>query len=246
MRTSSGSRPRIARDCVHHALNGDHALGAAEAAKGGVGYGVGLQPAGQNRNVREPVAVAGVKHRAVTDAGRKVRGTAAARVERHFVTGDHAVVVVSHSPIGAEIMALAGQREVVVAIEADFAGVARRARGERRDRRPGASLAFLAAEAAAHPPRLHGDEGVRYSKDAGDDVLRLGRILRRSMHRHLVRFAGKGERCLAFEIEMLLAADRKLAIQPARRPCRSRSARRLGRTNSRLEPARRRRAHRRS
>ena len=114
-------------------------------------------------------------------------------------------------------MALAGQREVVVAIEADFAGVARRACGERRDRRPGARLAFLTAEAATHPPCFHGDEGVRYSEDAGDDVLGLRRILGRSVHRHLVPFAGKSERCLALEIEMLLAADRKLAIQPARR-----------------------------
>ena len=104
-------------------------------------------------------------------------------------------------------MALAGQREIVVAIEANFAGVARCARGQRRDRRPGASLTFLAAEAAAHAARLHGDERIGDSKDAGDNVLGLGRVLRRSVHRHLVRFAGKGERRLAFEIEMLLTAD---------------------------------------
>ena len=129
-----------------------------------------------------------MKHRAVTDARRKVRRTAAARVERHFVTRYTALVVVTHAPIGAEIVALAGQREVVVAVEADFAWSPREARGEGRDRRPSAGLAFLAAEAAAHPARFHGHEGVWYSKDAGDDVLRLGRILRRSMHRHLVRF----------------------------------------------------------
>ena len=114
-------------------------------------------------------------------------------------------------------MALAGQREVVVAIEADLARTAGHARGERGDRRPGAGLALLAAEAAAHAPRLDGDERVRYSEDAGDDVLRLGRILRRSVHRHLVAFAGKGERRLALEIEMLLPADRELALKPMRR-----------------------------
>ena len=104
-------------------------------------------------------------------------------------------------------MALAGQCEVVVAIEADLARSPRDARGERRDRRPGASLALLAAEAAAHPAGFHGDEGVRYSEDASDDMLGLRRVLRRSVHRHLVAFAGKGERRLAFEIEMLLAAN---------------------------------------
>src|SRR5580704_757976 len=157
-----------------------------------------------------------MKHRAVTDAGRKIRGTTAARVERNFVTPNHALAVVTHSPIGTEIVALAGQCEVVVAIEAHFAWSTRQARSKRRDRRPSAGLAFLAAEAPAHAAGLYGDERVRYSKDAGDDVLRLGRILRRSVHRHLVRFAGKGEGRLPFEIEMLLPADRELAIQVVR------------------------------
>ena len=208
----------LARDCVHDALDGDHALWTAKAAKGGVGYGVGLQAAGQDRNVREPVAIAGVKHRAVTDAGRKVRGTTAACVECHLVTCDHTPVVISHSPIGAEIVTLAGQGEIVVAIETDLAWLSGPSRGKRGDRRPGAGLAFLAAEAAAHAARLNGNQGVRYSKDAGDDVLRLGRILRRSMYGHLVRFAGKGEGRLPFKIEVLLAADREFAIQPAPSP----------------------------
>ena len=197
----------LARDCVHHALDGDHTLWSTEAAKGGVGHGVCLQAAGQDRNVREPIAVASVKHRAVTNAWRKVRGTTAARVERNLVTCDHALVVVTHPPIGAEIVALAGQCEVVVAIEADLARSTRHARGERRDRRPGAGLAFLATKAAAHPPRFHRDESVRYSQDAGDDVLGLRRVLRRNMHHHLVRFAGKGEGRLPLEIKMLLPAD---------------------------------------
>ncbi len=89
-------------------------------------------------------------------------------------------------------------------------------RRERRDRRPGASLAFLAAKAPAHSPRFHSDEGVWYSQDAGDDVLRLGRVLRRNVHHHLVAFAGKGEGCLSLEIKMLLPANSELAVQPAR------------------------------
>ena len=206
----------LARDRVHHPLDGDHALGAAEASECGVGDGVGLEAAGEDRNIRQPVAVAGVKHRPVADAGREVRGAAAAGVERDLVTGDHALVVVADAPIGAEIVALACQREVVVAIEADFAWSPGQARGERCDRRPGAGLAFLAAEAAAHAARLNGDERVRHAEDAGDDVLGLGRVLGRSVHRHLVGFAGKGERGLAFEIEMLLPADRELAFEPMR------------------------------
>ena len=55
----------LARDRVHHPLDGDHALRAAEAAKGGVGDGVGLEAARDDRDVGQPVAVAGVEHRAV-------------------------------------------------------------------------------------------------------------------------------------------------------------------------------------
>ncbi len=95
-------------------------------------------------------------------------------------------------------------------------GPAGDARGERGHRRPGAGLALLAAEAAAHAARLDGDEGVGHAENARDDVLRLGRVLARGVHRHLVAFAGNGERGLALEIEMLLAADRELALEPVR------------------------------
>ena len=37
------------------------------------------------------------------------------------------------------------------------------------------------------------------------------------MDDHLARFAGNGERDLAFEIEMLLPADLELALEPMRR-----------------------------
>ena len=75
--------------------------------------------------MRQPVAVAGVKHRAVDNAGREVGGAAAARVEHDVVAGDDAPVVIADAPVGAEIMALAGQHEIVVAVEANFARVVR-------------------------------------------------------------------------------------------------------------------------
>ncbi len=201
----------LASDRVHDPLDGDHPLRAAEAAKCGVGDGVGLEAAGEDRDLGEPIAIAGVEHRAIHDAGRKIRRAAAARVQRHVVAGDHAMIVVTDAPIGAEIMALAGQRKIVVAIEANLARTSRRARAERGNRRPGAGLTFLAAESAAHAPRLDRDERVRNAENAGDNVLRLGRVLRRGVHRHFVAFAGHGERSLAFEIEMFLPADFELA-----------------------------------
>ena len=155
-----------------------------------------------------------MEHRAVDDAGRQVGRAAAARVEHHVIAGDDARLVVADAPVGAEIVALAGQREIVVAVEPHLARASGDARAERGDGRPGAGLALLAAEAAAHAARLHGHERVGNAEDARHDVLHFGRVLGRGVDRHFVALAGNGEGNLAFEIEMLLAADRELALEP--------------------------------
>ena len=156
----------LARDAVDHPLDRDHALRAAEAAIGGVGDGVGLQPARGDPGRRQPVAIGGMEHRAVDDAEREVGRTAAARVEHHVIDGDHAALVVADAPVGAEIVALAGHGEIVVAVEPDLARPPGDARRHRGDRRPLAGLALLAAEAAAHAARLDGDERVGNAEDA--------------------------------------------------------------------------------
>ncbi len=51
----------------------------------------------------------------------------------------------------------------------------------------------------------------------GDDVLHLARVLRRGMDDHVAVLAGDGERDLAFEVEVLLAADAELAGDLLRR-----------------------------
>ncbi len=114
-------------------------------------------------------------------------------------------------------MALAGQHEIVVAVQPDLARPAGHARRQRGQGRPGARLAFLAAETAAHASGFDGDEGVRNAKNARHDVLRFRRILARGVHGHLVAFARNGEGSLALEIEVLLAADRKPALELVRR-----------------------------
>ena len=82
--------PALAGDRVHRPLDRDHSLRPAEAAEGGVGDRVGLEPAGGDRGARQPVAVAGVKHRAVDHARREIGRAAAARVEHDVIAGDDA------------------------------------------------------------------------------------------------------------------------------------------------------------
>ena len=75
-------------------------------------------------------------------------------------------------------------------------------RHQRRDRR----LRLLAAEAAAHAPH-HADHLVLAAAEhLRDHGLDLARVLRRGVNGHLARFAGPGQRGLALEVEMLLAA----------------------------------------
>ena len=63
------------------------------------------------------IAVGGVKHRAVDDAGGEIGRAAAIGVERDVVDADLAFVVEADAPIVAERVALAGQLEIVVAVE---------------------------------------------------------------------------------------------------------------------------------
>ena len=113
-------------------------------------------------------------------------------------------------------MPLAGEDEVVVTVEPHLAGPAGHARRKRRERRPLRRLALLAAEGAAHAADLAADIGIRHAEHARDDVLDLGRMLRRGIDVHRPVLARDGERDLALEIEMLLAADAERALEPVR------------------------------
>ena len=156
-----------------------------------------------------------MEHGAVVDRAGEVRRIAAARGEHHVHRREPAVGVEADIVVGAEIVPLAGEAHVVVAVEAEFARPPGDARGERRDRRPLRRLALLAAERAAHAAHLDGDGGVGKPEHLRDDVLQLARVLGRGVDQHVV-LAGNGERHLAFEIEVLLPADMEGAGEPAR------------------------------
>src|SRR5579863_6538237 len=158
-----------------------------------------------------------MKHGAVDDSERQISRAAATGVEHHFIRADDSLVVVADAPIGAEIVALAGDGKIVVAVEPHLAGLTGMVRGERGQSRPLAGLALLAAEAAAHPACFDCNESVGNGEDTANNMLHLGWILRGGMDREFATFAGNGKGGLAFEIEMLLAADIEFAVEPMRR-----------------------------
>ena len=129
---------------------------------------------------------------------------------------DHALVVEAHLVVDQEIMPLAGDRHVVIAIGPAFHGAAELLRRERGEAGEEIALGLLAAEGAPHATHLnrHGVGGN--AEHMRNDVLDFARMLRRGMDRDVIVFARHGESDLTFEVEMLLAADPHRALQATR------------------------------
>ena len=160
-----------------------------------------------------------MEHGAVVDRRREVRRVAAAGGEVERRAGQ--IRPSSSKPIdvaGLEIVALAGQDHVVVAVEAELGGAAGPARRRaRRRRRIGRGWLSLPPKP---PPmrRTSTDDGVvAQAEHLGDVVLHLGRVLGRGVDVEVAVLAGDGHGDLAFEIEVVLSADGELAAQPVRR-----------------------------
>ena len=203
-------------DLLQHPFACHHALRAAEAAKGGVGDGVGLERQRAQLDRRQPIAVVGVEQAAVGDRAREVGRPAAARGEGHVETLDQAVAVEAHLVVDDEVVALAGDHHVVVAVGPALGRAAGLLGDQRAQAGEQVALRLLAAEGAAHAADLDRDRVRGDAQHLGDHVLDLGRVLGRGIDRDLVVLARDGERDLAFEVEMLLPADVHPAGEPAR------------------------------
>ena len=119
--------------------------------------------------------------------------------------------------VDAEIMALAGHDHVVVPVEPHLGGAAGEARGQGGQRRPLRRLGFLAAEAAAHAAAFADHGGVGHRQHLGDAMLDFGRMLGRGIDQHPAGLLGHRQRDLAFQVEMLLAADAEGFAEQSRR-----------------------------
>ena len=158
-----------------------------------------------------------MEQRAIGDRPGKVRRKAAARRIDVVDACDAALVVEADLVVDQEIVPLAGRGHVVVAVGPDLDGAAELLGGDRRDRRELVDLRLLAAEAAAHAPDLDRHRMRGNAERMRHHVLHLARMLGRGIDGDVLVLAGNGKGDLAFEIEMLLAADPHPALQPVRR-----------------------------
>ncbi len=205
------------RDVVQHALDDHHALRRAETAERRVGDGIRLAAVRDHLEVLEEVGVVDVAQRPVVHGRRQVQRVAAARRHGEREREDAAPGVEADVVVGEEFVALAGDDHVVVAIEAQLDGPAAAHGGDGRGACQERGLAFLAAETPAHAAAMDADlvrvapEGVRH------EVLHLAGMLRRAHHEHAAIFLRQGDRDLALEVEVVLAAQLEHALQALRR-----------------------------
>jgi hypothetical protein len=217
LRISSGSLPELVGDLL------DHPLAATSSPCGPpkprnavletvlVFIGLETQP-----HIRVEIGVVGVKQRAVGDRAGQIGRKAAARGKTPVDGLDAAALVIADIVIDHEIVALAGDDHVVVAVGPDLHGrlpsfLAATRRSPRigwtgfpcrRSRRPCAAHCTVTAFDGAEHMRHH--------------VLHFARVLGRGPDGHLVILAGNGEGDMAFQIQMILAADAHLALEPER------------------------------
>ena len=212
-----GVAAEMVRDAVDRVLHDHNALRAAEAAERGVGLAVGAAGITDRADMRDPVGIVDMGERAGDHARRHVEAPAGIGRQRRVERQHAALVVEAHRVAVVEAVALAGRDHVDLARQAEFYRPAGLGRGQRRRTGDPRGVALLAAEAATQAAHHRGHAVEVAAQDLGAHVLDLGGMLGRGMHQKVAVLAGQGEGDLAFEIEMLLAADAERGTQPVRR-----------------------------
>ena len=118
----------------------------------------------------------------------------------------------AHAILDPQIMPLAGDHHVIVAVIAHLAGAPRGMGGHGAGDGQSVALRFLAAKAAAHPARLHPHRRHRQMQRMGHLVLNLSRMLGGGDNRHPPIIAGQGKGHLTFKVKMLLPTHLKTAF----------------------------------
>jgi uncharacterized membrane protein YsdA (DUF1294 family) len=110
-----------------------------------------------------------------------------------------------------EVVALAGDHHVVVAVRTQLDRAQQLPCSQRRAACEQTRLRFLAAEATAHAAAFDQHVVRRHAQRVRDHVLHFGRVLRRTVDVHAVVVLRHRVRNLAFQIELFLAAEQHLA-----------------------------------
>ena len=199
-------QPQFTRDMIHHPFNPQHPLRAAKSAVCGGGLGVGFQTVGFNPDIRQVIGIVGMQHRAVSHRkGQILRPAATGELQK--LQPQYAAGVIHTCAVGnAEIMALAGDDHIIIAVIAHFAGLAGQTRGNRTGAGQSIALTFLAAKAPAHATGFDADGMHGFANGLGDLVLNFSGVLGGGVHQHVPTFLRKRDGGLTLKVKMFLSA----------------------------------------
>ena len=201
------------RHMVQHPFDPQHPLRTAEPPESGGGLGVRFQPIAFDPHIRNEIGIVGMQHRAVGNRQAQVHRPATAAKLQEIDDADPTLVVMANGVLDLEIVALAGNDEIVVPVIAHGTGPTGLSGGNGAGDCERIALAFLAAEPASHAAHFAAYGIHRNAESVSNLVLDLRRMLGGRVNNHVVPLLRKGECCLPLQIEMLLPADLDLALQ---------------------------------
>ena len=165
------------RQMVDHPFHPQHPLRPAKAAKGGGRLGVGAQAVRGDAGGGQQIGVVGMQHRAVSHRQRQVHRPTAAGILCDIKGVDAPIRAIAQIIIDAEIMPLARDDHVVIAVVAHFTGLAGQPGGHGTGHGQSVTLGFLAAKPAAHPTHF-GPDGMHWQANRiGDFMLYFSGML---------------------------------------------------------------------
>jgi len=177
-----------AGDVVEDPFDHHHSLRSAEAAKCRVRYRVRLATVRFDGDVFEKICIVHMRHRAIVDRTGEIGRVSAPRGEQHFERKQSTLLIEAHVVVGQEIVALAGDDHIEIAIEPKFHGTMSFMREHRDCRGQQSRLTFLAAKAAAHSAALNRYAVCGNVERVRDDGLHFGGMLRRTVNQHRAVF----------------------------------------------------------
>ena len=195
------------RQMIDHPFHPQHPLRPPKATKGGGGLGVGFQAVRGDPDGGQQIGIIRMQHGPVGHRKRQVHRPTAAGIMGKIKRLDAAIRSITQIIVNPEIMPLAGDDHVIIAVITHLAGLAGQPGGNGTSDGQRVALGFLAAKPTPHPAHFGPDRVHRQANGLGDFVLNFSGILGRRLHMHLAILAGLGQSCLALQIEMLLPAD---------------------------------------
>ena len=172
-----GINPQLGGNMLYHPFNADNPLRPTKTTVSGVGLGIGAQTVRKDGRIGQVVGVIGVQHGPVGHGVGKVQRPAALEemLEDHRM--QLAIRPKSRLVFDAQIMALAGDQHIIIAVIAHFGRAAELLRHHSTAYRQRVALRFLTAKATAHAAGFN-PHGVEWHiKRLGHFMLNLSRVL---------------------------------------------------------------------